>query len=73
MTKIRPTETTVPLLHSVAPDETVEFWTALGFETTYDQREPYLYLAFRWSAIALHYGSAPASTEPRPRRQAVVS
>ncbi|HEY5853819.1 MAG TPA: glyoxalase [Aldersonia sp.] len=64
MTNIRPTETTVPLLHCVAPDETVEFWTALGFETTYDQRKPYLYLAFQWSAIALNYVNAPASTDP---------
>lgn len=56
---VRPNETTVPVLHCVSVDETLAFFTALGFETTYVQRKPYVYLAFRWSGIEVHYGAAP--------------
>jgi hypothetical protein len=55
---VRPNESMVPLLHCVAPQETLEFWRALGFAVTYEQRKPYLYLAFRWSNVDLHYGRA---------------
>jgi len=54
--QIRPNESIVPLLHCLAPQETLAFWRALGFAVTYEQTRPYLYLAFRWSNIDLHYG-----------------
>lgn len=61
---VTPNETTVPVLPCVLPDETVAFWTALGFAVTYEQRKPYLYLAFRWSGFDLHYGRAADSVDP---------
>ena len=30
--RVQPNETTVPLLHCAAPEETLAFWRALGFE-----------------------------------------
>ena len=61
---VQTNETTVPLLHCVAPDETVAFWRALGFAVTYEQTKPYLYLAFQWRAINLHYGRAASTVDP---------
>ncbi|MBQ1442621.1 MAG: glyoxalase [Renibacterium sp.] len=63
-TGIRANEATVPVLHCVSAEQTVDFFQALGFETTYQQRKPYLYLAFRWSGFEVHYGSAPADVDP---------
>jgi hypothetical protein len=62
--RVVPDETTVPLLHCVSAEETLAFWRALGFEVTWEQRKPYLYLAFRWSGFELHYGPAPAGLDP---------
>lgn len=62
--RVRPNETTVPLLSCVAPDETLAFWRALGFDVTYEQTKPYLYLAFRWSGFELHYGRASSDVDP---------
>lgn len=64
MTGIVPDEQMVPLLQTTDADATVAFWTSLGFEVTWDQRRPYLYLAFRWSGIDLHYGQASPSVDP---------
>ncbi|MGO1183276.1 MAG: glyoxalase [Micrococcaceae bacterium] len=61
---IRPNETVVPLLTCLDEDATVEFFTALGFEKTWDQRRPYLYLAFRFSAFELHYGHGAPDLDP---------
>ncbi|BCB76912.1 hypothetical protein GCM10022251_48350 [Phytohabitans flavus] len=61
---VQPNETTVPLLSCVAPEETLAFWRALGFATTYEQTKPYLYLAFRWSGFELHYGRAASGIDP---------
>ncbi|SNT31448.1 hypothetical protein SAMN05421812_104432 [Asanoa hainanensis] len=57
-------ETTVPLLPCLAPDETLAFWRALGFETIWEQRKPYLYLAFKWRGVQLHYGRPPTGVDP---------
>ncbi|BCJ62115.1 glyoxalase [Micromonospora endophytica] len=57
--QIQPNETAVPLLPCVAVDETLAFWRALGFAVTWEQRKPYLYLAFGFSGFELHYGRAP--------------
>ena len=62
--RVLPNETTVPLLPCVAPEETLAFWRALGFEATYQQTKPYLYLAFRWSGFELHYGRASSGVDP---------
>ncbi|GAB3982673.1 glyoxalase [Plantactinospora veratri] len=62
--RIVPDETTVPLLPCVSADETLAFWQALGFEVTWNQRRPYLYLAFRWSGFELHYGAATVGLDP---------
>ncbi|MET7423244.1 glyoxalase [Dactylosporangium sp. NPDC005555] len=61
--RVRPNETTVPLMGCVAPEETTAFWRSLGFAVTYEQRRPYLYLAFEWRGIALHYKQAPGGIE----------
>ncbi|MFF0176706.1 VOC family protein [Micromonospora profundi] len=62
--RVQPNETTVPLLHCVSPEETLMFWRALGFDVTYEQTRPYVYLAFAWSGFQLHYGSAPKDLDP---------
>ncbi|MFG1914735.1 glyoxalase [Micromonospora sp. NPDC048898] len=62
--RIQPNETVVPLLHCAAPEETVAFWRALGFEVAFEQLKPYLYLAFTWSGLQLHYGPAPKDLDP---------
>ena len=54
----------VPVLHCVSVDDTVDFFTALGFETTYLQRKPYVYLAFQWGGVEVHYGAAPEGIDP---------
>ena len=61
---VRPTETTVPVLPCVAPEETLAFWRGLGFSVTWEQTRPYLYLAFRWSGFELHYGRAADGVDP---------
>lgn len=61
---VRPNETTVPLLPCVSAEETLDFFQSLGFEVTYRQHRPYLYLAFQWSGIHLHYGRAPKGLDP---------
>ncbi|MET8044912.1 glyoxalase [Micromonospora sp. NPDC005215] len=62
--RVQPNETAVPLLHCAAPEETLAFWRALGFEVAYEQLKPYLYLAFSWSGFQLHYGPAPKDLDP---------
>ncbi|MET7863657.1 glyoxalase [Micromonospora taraxaci] len=62
--RVQPNETTVPLLHCPAPEETLAFWRALGFEVAYEQLKPYVYLAFTWSGFQLHYGPAPKDLDP---------
>ena len=54
------TETTIPVLPCVDPETTRDFYSALGFESTYYQTKPYLYLAFSWRGLELHFG-APAA------------
>ncbi|WP_238015839.1 glyoxalase [Dactylosporangium sp. AC04546] len=62
--QVQPNETTVPLLPCAAPEETLAFWSALGFAVTYEQQKPYLYLAFRWRGFDLHYGRAASTVDP---------
>lgn len=62
--RVQPNEATVPLLPCPAPEETLAFWRALGFEVTYEQMRPYVYLVVQWSGFALHYGPAPKGLDP---------
>jgi catechol 2,3-dioxygenase-like lactoylglutathione lyase family enzyme len=62
--RVLPNETTVPMLPCVAPQETLDFWRALGFKVTYEQTKPYLYLALRWSGFELHYSRAAGNVDP---------
>ncbi|MBO3747970.1 glyoxalase [Streptosporangiaceae bacterium NEAU-GS5] len=61
---VRPNETTVPLMPCASMEETLAFYEALGFEATYKQRKPYVYLALRWSGFHLHFGPAPKGLDP---------
>ncbi|WBB59472.1 glyoxalase [Streptomyces sp. WMMC500] len=61
---VRANETTVPVLPCVSVAETLEFYQALGFEVTYKQTRPYLYLALEWSGVALHFGTPPKNIDP---------
>jgi hypothetical protein len=63
-THVRANETVVPVLPCHSPHETEEFYTALGFETTYRQHKPYLYLAFHWSGFHVHFSAAPERLDP---------
>ncbi|MGV0809621.1 glyoxalase [Mycolicibacterium setense] len=47
--------TTIPLLPCTAPGPTIEFYRALGFDTSDQQTKPYLHLAFALSGIELHF------------------
>ena len=49
---------TVPLLPCVAPGSTIEFYEALGFDTSDQQTKPYLYLAFSLDGVELHFKEA---------------
>ena len=62
--RILPNEKMVPTLPCAAPEQTEEFYTALGFEVVYGQRKPYLYLAFSWSGIDVHYFGPPKVYAP---------
>ncbi|MEV8224740.1 glyoxalase [Streptomyces sp. NPDC079167] len=57
-------ETTVPLLPCSAVQETLDFYQALGFEVTYRQTKPYLYLALRRGGIDVHFGRPPKGYDP---------
>ncbi|MFF3668056.1 VOC family protein [Microtetraspora malaysiensis] len=61
---VRPNETTVPLMPCASVEETLAFYEALGFEATYKQSKPYVYLALRWSGFHLHFGPAPEGLDP---------
>ncbi len=62
--QVRSNETVVPTLPCVSPQETETFYQALGFETTYRQYKPYLYLAYRWSGFDVHFSAAPEGLLP---------
>lgn len=61
---MRPNETTVPGLHTHDPRATLDFFESLGFEVTWKQFRPYVYLAFSWSGFELHYSGAPKGLDP---------
>ncbi|GAA3685900.1 hypothetical protein GCM10022224_058370 [Nonomuraea antimicrobica] len=56
----------MPVLPCVLVEETLAFYEALGFEATYKQRKPYVYLALRWSGRdepdELEYGGSKKLT-----------
>ncbi|MCB5178777.1 glyoxalase [Streptomyces antimicrobicus] len=62
--ELTPDETTVPLLPCVSVEETLAFYRALGFTTTYEQTRPYVYLALSYSGFQLHFTKAPAHVDP---------
>ncbi|WKG01925.1 glyoxalase [Mycolicibacterium sp. HK-90] len=47
--------TTIPLLPCTAPESTIEFYRALGFDVSDQQTRPYLHLAFSLDGIDLHF------------------
>lgn len=61
---VQPNETTVPLMPCVSVEETLAFYEALGFQATYKQSKPYVYLALQWSGFQLHFGPAPKGLDP---------
>lgn len=61
---VRSNEKLIPTLPCAAPEETEEFYTALGFDPVHRQHKPYLYLAFSWSGIDVHYARPPKVYAP---------
>ncbi|GAA1584308.1 hypothetical protein GCM10009678_78710 [Actinomadura kijaniata] len=61
---VRPNETTMPLMPCASMEETLAFYEALGFEVTYKQKKPYVYMALRWSGFELRFGPAPKDLDP---------
>jgi hypothetical protein len=47
--------TTIPVLPCVSPEDTLDFYQALGFEVTHEQKSPYVYLAVRRGGFDLHF------------------
>jgi hypothetical protein len=77
--RVQQNETTVPLLPCVTPEDTVAFWRALGFAVTYEQKKPYLYLAFHVTGVWIRakragsrFRSRAASLAGRSRRNGAV-
>jgi hypothetical protein len=56
--------TTIPLLPCTAADQTIEFYDALGFDTSDRQTRPYLYMAFALADIGLHFKEAAPQLDP---------
>jgi catechol 2,3-dioxygenase-like lactoylglutathione lyase family enzyme len=50
-----PSETAIPMFPCASPDETLEFYQILGFEVTYRQTKPYIYLAVKRGGFDLHF------------------
>jgi catechol 2,3-dioxygenase-like lactoylglutathione lyase family enzyme len=48
-------ESAIPVFPCASPDETLEFYQALGFEVTYRQIKPYVYLALKRGGFDLHF------------------
>ena len=48
-------ETAIPVFPCASPDETLEFYRALGFEVTHEQKKPYVYLAVKRGGFDLHF------------------
>jgi len=48
-------ESAIPIFPCASPDETLEFYQALGFEVTYRQIKPYVYLALKRGGFDLHF------------------
>lgn len=55
---------TVPLMPCASVEDALAFYEALGFEATYKQSRPYVYLALQWSGFQLHFGPAPKGLDP---------
>ncbi|MVT06733.1 VOC family protein [Chitinophaga tropicalis] len=45
----------VPVLHCVSLEDTLRFWTSLGFDITYKQTRPYGYAVVERGAYGLHF------------------
>jgi hypothetical protein len=56
------TWTTVPILPCINIEETLTFWTSLGFVTTYKQTRPYQYGVVQRGGAALHFGGVKGMT-----------
>jgi hypothetical protein len=65
---IKPNEATVPLLPCISAENTLEFFQALGFEVTWKQTKPYLYLALKMSGFELHFKNPPDGLDPTQER-----
>lgn len=48
-------ESAIPVFPCASPDETLEFYQALGFEVTHRQLKPYIYLAVKRGGFDLHF------------------
>ncbi|QUH03699.1 glyoxalase [Saccharopolyspora erythraea] len=57
-------ETTIPVLPCASLEDTLDFYEMLGFEVTYKQKKPYLYLALRCSGFEVHFGAVPEGMDP---------
>ena len=64
-------EVTIPMLPCKSIDETLEFYTALGFEITYQQR-PNTYGCVKYEEINLHFFTLKGY-EPHPHIKAEVA
>lgn len=58
-------ESVIPLLPCFSLDETLDFYRALGFEVTYQQKKPYVYGAVRRGGIELNFVAAPKGLDPK--------
>lgn len=52
---------TVPLLPCATPAQTVDFYSALGFDVSDQQTKPYLHVAFAFDGVQLHFKEAAPS------------
>jgi catechol 2,3-dioxygenase-like lactoylglutathione lyase family enzyme len=65
---IKRNESAVPMLPCTSPEETLEFYQALGFRPTWRQTKPYLYMAFEFSGFEIHFKDPPKGLDPAEER-----
>lgn len=56
-------ESMTPILPCADLEATVDFYGGLGFTLVHRQGKPYVYLAFTWRGVSLHFGRPPAGAD----------
>ncbi|MEY7971752.1 glyoxalase [Saccharomonospora xinjiangensis] len=61
--EVPPNESMTPILPCTDVEATVAFYSQFGFTLVHRQDKPYVYLAFTWRGVSLHFGRPPAGAD----------